>query len=621
MQRESWLHSNIARGTSGLDSMGAGFLDDIEYGDIARLLSNLSRRAQLPSGVSAPTPSEFEPDDVGFDDNSWLARVVDVQGWLKLEDTLSSNVEEPRIAETLFGQLSPEADQALYVVVDGVVQITNDGVQALEDRLAKADERSLRLAAAMEEGATLSAASSIWEEEWEEPESSEPRNINATVDTWPIVEFVGHAEDDELDLDPPYQREYIWSNPDSQKLIESVLCGIPLPSIILASVAESDKLQIVDGKQRLTSLLRFVGAHPNAIAFAKGKNDLELFRSSFRKFAKKHALTPDDIRKHYLPFKARNYDASDPLRPVSGKYYDEIKDVPISIGGRPSTVRKLFESNASSYRIPILKYENTDVRDIHKVFTIYNRQGIKLNAEELRNAVYNHLKLVQLLLFIGGDRDDPNMASYAVAAGVDPKLARQVINDMGFSIARFRRTKVLLWMIATLLHPTGEAGQLRAPSTAVHIDGFLEAIEKLPRLKSVHVLADLASALVAAMELHLRASKAWHPQFMSKKEKDKWEELGAVASIGACLLLVLLDKQQLLLDNHAAIRELTRQRKAPTSTQNKTQWKHIAGSLLAILEALGVTQKEADKVLVDQFGTSAIEILAELQHLPTPTDG
>lgn len=596
-----------------------GHLEEIEYGDIATLLSSLSRRPQLPSSVSAPPPSEFEPEDVGFEDNSWLARVVDVQGWLRLEDALRPDEREAKIAETLFTQLAPDSDQMHFTVADGVVRVTEAGVQALEMRLTRADARSRQYADSIEEGATRATASAEWAHEWDEPEASEPRNINASVDTWPIVEFVGHAMDNELDLDPPYQREYIWSTPDSQKLIESVLCGIPLPSIILASVADDDKLQIVDGKQRLTSLLRFVGAHPSAIAYAKDKSDLELFRTNFRRFAKKHQLTTDDMRTYYMPFKARTYDSGDPLRPVSGKFFDEIKDVQISIGGKPTTVRKLFESNASVYRIPILKYEDTDVRDIHKVFTIYNKQGVKLNAEEIRNAVYNHLKIMQLVLYIGGDRPDPDMARYAVDAGIDPTFAYSVINEMGFSTTRFRRSKVLLWMIATLLHPTGASGQLRAPSTATHIDGFLDAIEpkdgKLQRLKTNATLTALARALVDAIELHAEAEQAWHPRFRGKKENGKWEELGAVASLGACLLLVLLGKRDLLLDRSEEVRALTSTKKGPESTQNKTQWQHISDSLLSIMETLGVTLEESKAVLEERFGTSAIDVLAELRTL------
>ena len=591
-------------------------MDEIEYGDIARLLSLLSQRPQLPANVVGAAPSEFAPEDVGFEDNSWIARVVDVQAWLRLEDSLDRNASEAEQANVLFDQLAIDPDTLLVSVTDGVVRMTEAGVQLLETRLARADERSQQFGEAIEEGASRTLASNEWEQAWDEPEASEPPNIKATVATWSIVEFTDRARENDLDLNPSYQREYIWSNPDSQKLIESVLRGIPLPSIILASMTGEQKFQIVDGKQRLTSILRFVGAHPTAIAFAKEKGDLELFQTNFRKFARKHQLTTEDIRRHYLPFKTGTFDKKDPLHAMSGKFYDELKDVQTSIGGKPTSVRLLFASSAPEYRIPVLKYEETDIRDIHKVFTIYNKQGVKLNAEEIRNAVYNHLKIVQLMLFVGGDRAEPAMAEYAVSAGIDPSFAHQVITDMGFSVARFRRTKILLWMLATLLHSTRSRGQLRAPSTATHIDGFLDAIDpRLPRLRSIQTLTDLARALVDAIELHAEAEQAWHPRFRSKKEASKWEELGTVASLGACLVLVLLGKSQDLLDRRAEVRAVTSTKKGPDSTQNKTQWKHIADSLLSILEALDVTPDQAKAMLEERFGTSAIDGLIELRAL------
>ncbi|MBB3743522.1 nucleotide-binding universal stress UspA family protein [Rhizobium sp. BK591] len=592
-------------------------MDEIDNGEIARLLSNLSSRTQLPDNIKSKPPTEFSAADVGFEDNSWLARVVEVQGWLWLDDPLNKDETESATAIRLFNQLAPDTEELLFNVSNGVVRMTEQGVDVLESRLARADERSSRFVEALDDDESRSSASAVWEQEWDEQEVREPPNIKAKVDALPIVEFVGHAREGELDLNPPYQREYIWSNPDSQKLIESILRGIPLPSIILATVADDDKLQIVDGKQRLTSILRFVGAHPSAIAFAVEKDDLALFHRSFRKFAKKYALTPDDVRKHYLPFKTRNYEKTDPLRALSGKFYDEIREVQIPIGGKPVAVRKLFDSNSSPYRIPILRYEDTAVRDIHQVFRIYNQQGVKLNAEEIRNAVYNHLKIVQLMLFIGGDRADPLMAEYAVEAGVDPSFAYSVIADMGFSIARFRRTKVLLWMVAALLHPTGTAGSYRAPSTASHIDSFLEAIDKkLPRLRTTQVLTELARDLVAAIELHAEADRAWHPRFRSKRESGtKWEELGAVASLAACFVLVMLSKQDRLLGGVDEVRAVTKEKKGPDSTQNKTQWGHISDSLLTILETVGVTPEEMRTAMDERYGTSAVDGLIELRTL------
>ncbi len=593
-------------------------MDDSDYGEIALFLSSLSRKATLPASVTATPPTEFGSEDVRFDDNSWLARIADTQGWLWLDDALNLEEGEQATAEKLFAQLAPEAELVQFKSHDRVIWPTEAGVETLEARLARADERSARFTEAIDDGIAPIDASDAWARDWEEPESTEPPNIKAKVDTLPIAELVDHAREDELDLNPPYQREYIWSNPDSQKLIESILRGIPLPSIILAKMSGEQKLQIVDGKQRLTSILRFVGAHPSAVAFARDKNDEELFQKDFRKFAKRHAVTTDDIKKHYLPFKTKSYDKKDPLHAVSGKFYDEIREVKVSIAGDLLPVRKLFENNSSPYKVPILQYEETAIRDIHKVFTIYNQQGVKLNAEEIRNAVYNHLEIVQLMLFIGGDRYDPNMAQYAVDAGVDPRLAHDVINEMGFSILRFKRTKVLLWMLAALLHPTGTTGKYKAPSTAGHIDSFLISIDgKLTNpLKTHRVLTHLAQSLVGAIQLHADAGQAWHPKFRTKRDgSPKWEELGAVASLAVCFVLVVLEREQLLLDQAEQLRSVTKEMRGPKSTQNKTQWKHISHSILGILEALGVEPDEARARLEEQYGVAAIEGLSELRNL------
>lgn len=592
-------------------------MDEIDYGEIANFLSNLSARTELPDHVQGPAPVEFAADEVGFNDNVWLARVVQVQVWMRLDVPLDMDEPATVTAAKLFGQLPLDADESGFEVSGGIVRMTEQGLEALQTRLARADERSAKFLEVLEDGGARDLASTEWEEDWEEPETEEPPIIKAMVDTLPIVEFVGHAREDELDLNPPYQREYIWSNPDSQKLITSILLGIPLPSIILATIADSDKLQIVDGKQRLTSILRFVGAHPVAIAFAKEKDDVELFHKSFREFAKKHALTSEDVRKHYLPFKTAAYKKTELLWPLAGKFYDEVKEIAIAIGGKQVAVRKLFDTSSSPYRIPILRYEDTPVREIHKVFQIYNKQGVKLNAEEMRNAAYNHVKIVQLMLFIGGDRAEPSMAQYAVDAGVDPSEAHEVIQDMGFSISRFRRTKVLLWMLATLLHPTGTPGKYSTPSTASHIDRFLNAIiEHLARLRSQAVLTGLARDLVAAIELHAKADRAWHPRFRSKRGTGTtFEELGAVASLSACFLIVILGKDDELLARVDGVREVTRNKKGPDNTQNRTQWAHIADSLFSILEALDIPDCEARAALEQRFGTSAIDGLKELRLL------
>lgn len=61
---------------------------------------------------------------------------------------------------------------------------------------------------------------------------------------------------------PDYQREFVWDKKRQSRLIESLLLGLPIPSIFLADVYENvDKegeLEIVDGSQRIRTLAAFV---------------------------------------------------------------------------------------------------------------------------------------------------------------------------------------------------------------------------------------------------------------------------------------------------------------------------------------------------------------------------
>lgn len=58
-------------------------------------------------------------------------------------------------------------------------------------------------------------------------------------------------------LDPDFQRDFVWEKDKQSRLIESVLMRIPLPVFY---VAEDDEglLIVVDGRQRLTTLQRFL---------------------------------------------------------------------------------------------------------------------------------------------------------------------------------------------------------------------------------------------------------------------------------------------------------------------------------------------------------------------------
>lgn len=596
-------------------------MEEIDLDQIRAHLAQLSEPGNVPDLVGGPPkPTYLDAANIDFETNSWLGHLADAQIWLNLDSPLDTGHAPERVATALFDQVWPGSNGGAFAIDgQGVVRLTELGAQHLEERLSRAATFRETFASALEEERTLHEATQDWLAAWEEPIPDQPLNINAAVDRWRISEFAARADANELDLNPPYQRDFVWSNSDSQTLIESILRGIPLPSIILARGTGNETYQIVDGKQRLTAILRFMGRHPEGVAFARGAKEPEQFHKNMGAFARKNTLTANDLRKHYLPFKTKKYPSTDPLSSLSGKYYSAIKNEKVRIAGEMVTVEKLFESGASSYLIPILEYKNTPVRDIHKVFRIYNQQGMKLNAEEIRNAVYNHLDIARMMLFIGGDRPDPALVMFMPEMVGDFGDMRDAIEALGFGIVRFKRTKVLLWVTATLLQPSGEPGAYRTPSTATHIDNFLDRIDDgKSALKDTRTLKQLAADLAAAVALHAEVDDAWHPRFRRKGKSEmasKWEELPVVGSLCACLVLTMLGEADRLRNAIPKIRELTSRKPGPESTQNRTQWAHIADITIDVLNALEIDLAVADAAVAVRYQSSAIKGLIELQKL------
>lgn len=61
----------------------------------------------------------------------------------------------------------------------------------------------------------------------------------------------------ELIIEPDFQRNEVWDSKQKCELIESILMGIPIPIIYLFETKEGKK-QVVDGRQRITTILEFL---------------------------------------------------------------------------------------------------------------------------------------------------------------------------------------------------------------------------------------------------------------------------------------------------------------------------------------------------------------------------
>jgi hypothetical protein len=73
-----------------------------------------------------------------------------------------------------------------------------------------------------------------------------------------IGEIVSMYDNREIVIDPEFQRFFRWDIGQKSKLIESLLLGIPLPSIFVFE-KENGSWELIDGLQRISTILEFMG--------------------------------------------------------------------------------------------------------------------------------------------------------------------------------------------------------------------------------------------------------------------------------------------------------------------------------------------------------------------------
>ena len=153
-------------------------------------------------------------------------------------------------------------------------------------------------------------------------------------------EIISMYEEDEL-IKPELQRKYVWDKAEASRFIESILMGLPVPSVFFAQ-SGSRKL-IVDGYQRIMTVYDYV----RGIFAADGK----IFRLS----------NSDKINERW-----RN-------KAFSELTLDEQRKI------RSTTIHAIvFEQK---------KPENDDT-SLYQVFERINTSGRTLTPQEIRNCVY-----------------------------------------------------------------------------------------------------------------------------------------------------------------------------------------------------------------------------------------
>lgn len=604
---------------------------------VAELLADLSRAAHVPLEVRQ-NDREISPEEVDFRAGGWLDNVAQLQDWLRLGQRL--DVASAAAAVRVLAVELGEEQWVALVSTESADQLSMAGLEALRQRL----ERAVQLKDSFQEeiegnGSSLRAATGAWLTAWEESVEDDEVEaggaILAEADVWPISDLKAHAEKGRLNLSPSYQRGDVWPTVDAQILMESILRGIPLPSVILLRATEDGRqvYEVIDGKQRLTAILRFTASHPAAIASVERvatesgePNLMDLFRGDYPAFRRRwqkltgESLTASRERTLYFPFKLRTgaQALNGGLSHLQGRYYSQIRDVTVEVAGRQHEVSDIFETNSTKYKLPMITYDDAATpQQIHEVFNLYNKQGKHLNAEEIRNARYHKLDLMRGMLSAAGDAQEPlEVAPFLAPSWDEVGKLSAVLESWGVRAGRYQATKIVAWVGALLASDPVTAGKVRQRSTAAHINSWLDRVEESTGdpLRNAGRVNSLLELISVAARLHERHGE-WHEKFRNARGASRWQELQLVASLTGVAMAVAAIGEDVAVErmNEAANQiagRSAREWKRPVKTQTGQQWAFISLVATDLLELLRVSADEADAQLRLLFGESGSRALA-----------
>lgn len=193
--------------------------------------------------------------------------------------------------------------------------------------------------------------------------------LNITPSTLPMVSIISSIKNvrmNGLDISPDYQRGYIWSNEFKDQLILSIILNYPIGNIVINNLnAVNDKnamQELVDGKQRLTTILRFV-ENGNVSQWIDDEDD-------WFKLSKKTSDQAKEIIEKIVG-------KSDPdgVKKMNRAKRLSYKDLPHSI-----------QMNFGAYGIPVYTMQAADPAQIRDYFKVLQNQE-KLKAGEIINAL------------------------------------------------------------------------------------------------------------------------------------------------------------------------------------------------------------------------------------------
>lgn len=99
------------------------------------------------------------------------------------------------------------------------------------------------------------------------------------IEIWNVKKLLDLADSGNLELNPPYQRNPIWTKATQKHLIQSIKDGAPIPNLFLFQKGKS-KYEMVDGQQRTRALKVFKSSNEIQLT----KDDSEFKKGAFESY-------------------------------------------------------------------------------------------------------------------------------------------------------------------------------------------------------------------------------------------------------------------------------------------------------------------------------------------------
>lgn len=174
--------------------------------------------------------------------------------------------------------------------------------------------------------------------------------------------------DENLYTIPKYQRKYRWSREQVVSLVESLICGLPIPPIYTCRNAEN-QLEILDGQQRVMSLFFYYIGH----YMDKRKNSSIDFSE----------LSIGD--KRFRDALLEQYDLEELHITMNG-----VNDKPVNVDYAALPLELKRRIDYTSITVIEIKVDNEKkkLEVLRQIFANLNRGGSLLSEQEQRNGIY-----------------------------------------------------------------------------------------------------------------------------------------------------------------------------------------------------------------------------------------